>query len=221
MFDKYPAYSRYRNLQLATPMQVGEDVFALQTALAELGFDVGVHDGELGPKTSSAIKAAQKNFFLVVDGQAGGATQKALALQLADTASRALKIPYDCFRGQIELESGYRLGNYSPVRPNGSYDAGVVQRNTEFTSPKLGFDCRVSISALGVVINQHYELFTGVAGTKRRWALAQGAWNAPAYACYIARSEGATKVTASMTLKPSLAARTTFEAYIANASTYL
>lgn len=222
MFDKYPTYSRYRNLQLASPYQAGEDVYALQTALSELKFAVGDIDGQLGPKTSAAIKAAQKSLFLVVDGQAGGTTQKALALQLADVVSRTMKIPYDCFRGQLDLESAYRLGNYSPMRPDGSYDAGLTQRNTEFTPPAKGFDCQDSIVALGAVINKHYALFADVkTGATRRWALAQGAWNAPAYACYLAREEGATKVTASMTLKPSTAARKAFEAYVANASTYL
>lgn len=221
MFTSYPTYSRYRNLQLTTPMQVGEDVFALQTALAELDFEVGAHDGELGPKTSAAIKASQKKFFLVVDGQAGGNTQRALSLGLAEKVAIQQKVPYDCFRGQLELESGYRLGNYSPQRSDGTYDAGVTQRNTKFVKPVLGFDCRDSILALGVVIRTHYDLFAGITPVDRRWGLAQGAWNAPAFACYLAREEGATKVTAGMTLKPSVEARKTFEAYVANASTYL
>jgi len=221
MFTGFPAYPRFRTLHLTNPMQRGEDVYALQTALNEAGYNSGTADGILGSRTSAAIHRAQVDLNLLDDGKAGGLTQRALALSLAGRVARVTGVPANAFKGQLELESGYWLGNYSPLRADGTYDAGVCQRNTKFTSPQVGFDASKSIMALGDEVKKHYDLFLGVSGAKRRWALAQGAWNAPAFACYIAREEGATQVTAGMTLKPSAEARATFEEYVANASVYL
>jgi hypothetical protein len=220
MFTSYPTYSRFRTLFLTSPMMQGEDVYALQTGLNELGFNVGTADGILGNQTASAIKSAQKSFGITVDGKAGGNTQKEVALELSERVAQTVHVPASAFRGQLELESGYRLGNYSPRRPDGTYDAGVAQRNTRFISPKDGFDVQKSIRALGDVVRQHYTLFSGLE-TRRRWALAQGAWNAPAFACYIAKEEGATQVTSGMTLRPNAEARQVFEAYVAYVSVYL
>jgi hypothetical protein len=220
MFDSIPTYFRYRTLFVTTPMLQGEDVYALQTALNELNFPCGEADGILGAKTGSAIRSAQQKLFLVVDGKAGGDTQKALALALAERVAVNVQIPFTAFKGQLELESGYRLGIYSPPRDDGSYDAGVAQRNTNFTSPVQGFDTQASIRALGENTRKYYDLFTGLE-IRRRWALAQGAWNAPAFACYFARQEGAPKVTAGMTARPSDAARIAFENYVTQASVYL
>jgi peptidoglycan hydrolase-like protein with peptidoglycan-binding domain len=220
MFSTYPSYNFFRTLQLLSPQQQGEDVYALQTALIECGFNCGTPDGILGPMTASAISAAQKTYRLTVDGKAGGATQSALALRIAHAVALELKIPYECFQGQLETESGYRLGAYSPVRLDGTYDAGVAQRNTKYTSPQSGFDAKASIGALGDTIRKHYDLFAGLVD-HRRWALAQGAWNAPAFACYLARQEGATKVTASMTLQPDADQLKKFKEYVASASAYL
>lgn len=221
MFTAFPSYNRYRTLRLADPLQQGEDVFALQTALNALGVNAGTADGVLGKNTSSAIKAAQKRFFLTVDGLAGGNTQTQLAIQIAAIAAQKLNVPTSAMRGQIEHESGFRLGNYSPQRPDGSYDAGVVQRNTQHTPPPQGFDVMPSIEALAENTRKHYDLFAGVVTAHRRWALAQGAWNAPAFACYIAREERATKVTSGMVLRPTDAQRKTFEEYVSNVSVYL
>ena len=59
---------------------VGEDVKKLQTALDELGYDLGapVIDGIIGPITEKAIKAFQEANGLVVDGVAGPETLAAL-----------------------------------------------------------------------------------------------------------------------------------------------
>jgi hypothetical protein len=220
MFTTYPTYSKYRVLFLTSPRQQGEDVFALQTALDELNFEIGTPDGIFGSQTNTAVREAQRAFRIVVDGKAGGATQKELTLELASRAVPLVNIPFVAFKGQLELESGFRVGIYSPQRPDGTYDAGVAQRNTQFTPPKDGFDPKKSIIALGKVVNKHYLLFEGLPA-RRRWALAQGAWNAPAFACYIAKEEGATQVTSSMTAKPNAEARQVFETYVANASVYL
>lgn len=221
MFTTYPTYSVYRTLRLLDPLQRGEDVFALQTALNALGFNAGEEDGIFGKTTAAAVKAAQKNFFLTVDGLAGGDTQRTLALQISDDLVRGFGVPSSAMRGQMEHESSFRLGNYSPLRADDTYDAGVTQRNTAHTPPPDGFTVPDSIQALIQNTKKHYDLFVGISTNHRRWALAQGAWNAPAFACYIAREEGATHVTAGMTLKPSVTQRKTFEAYVSDVSVYL
>lgn len=220
MFTTPPMYYLYRTLFLTSPQLRGEDVYALQTGLNELSFNAGEADGILGPSTEQGIRTCQKAFQISVDGKAGGGTQKELALELADRVSKIVRVPFTAFKGQLELESDYRLGSYSPQRPDGSYDAGVAQRNTRFTTPEKGFNCQASIQALGVNTRQHYDLFAGLEA-RRRWSLAQGAWNAPAFACYIAREEGANKVTAGMTARPGTEARKAFENYVNHASVYL
>lgn len=221
MFTAYPQYDKYRTLELKDSRMKGEDVYALQTALNECDFPCGEADGVLGAMTDRAIRAAQKALLLVVDGKAGGHTQKTLALKIASKVATEKRVRYDALMGQIEHESGYRLGIYSPQRDDGSYDAGVTQRNTNFTTPSIGFDCDKSIAALADNTKKHFDLFGGVSPVRRRWELAQAAWNAPAFACYIAREEGATGVPVRMTLRPSSAARQTLEAYIAAVSKYL
>jgi hypothetical protein len=220
MFTTYPSYPVYRTLRLTDPIQKGEDVYALQTALKACGLETGEADGVLGSLTARAIRQAQVNFGLTVDGLAGGRTQEALAREALRAPAAKYEVPPSAMRGQLEHESSFRLGNYSPQRSNGSYDAGVAQRNTEHTSPPLGFDVGASIEALAKDIRKHFDLFAGLP-LRRRWALAQGAWNAPAFACYIARAEGATYVTTGMTLRPSSAQTMTLEAYISDVSVYL
>jgi hypothetical protein len=221
MFTAYPTYNRYRTLELKTPMLRGEDVYALQTALNELGFHAGTADGILGSQTDSAIRGAQGNLGVLTDGKAGPLTQRAMALKLCERVGTVQRVPFLALKGQLQLESGFILGNYSPQRADGTYDAGVAQRNTKFTPPVQGFDAIDSIDELGSIVRKHYDLFVGIPTDRRRWALAQGAWNAPAYACALAMEEGATKVTRSMILHPSTAQRETFEEYVSNVSTYL
>lgn len=76
---------------------VGKDVKKLQTALKELGYDLGKPgiDGIIGPITEKAIKKFQKEHNLVVDGIAGPKTLAALKEagtsieKIADNASDA------------------------------------------------------------------------------------------------------------------------------------
>jgi N-acetylmuramoyl-L-alanine amidase len=63
-------------------LMAGDDVFALQRRLLELGFKVGRVDGYFGPATESALRDFQRNFGIPADGTCGPATLKALA-QLA------------------------------------------------------------------------------------------------------------------------------------------
>lgn len=63
-------------------LMAGDDVFALQRRLLELGFKVGRVDGYFGPQTEAGLRDFQHNFGIPVDGTCGPATLKALA-QLA------------------------------------------------------------------------------------------------------------------------------------------
>lgn len=221
MFEKVPTYDKRRTLSVKSPMLKGEDVYALQNALNALGFFIGAADGILGPQTDRGIREAQKNFFLVADGLAGQKTQTALATAILNHAGDLEHVPHIALRGQLEWESGFWLGIYSDARPEGDFDAGVAQRNTKYTPAQEGFNPSLSILALAEDTRKHYDLFAGIMTSVRRWTLAQGAWNAPAYACFIAREEGAIKVTSRMTERPSAAARSALEGYMSKVSKYL
>ncbi|MGV3625109.1 MAG: peptidoglycan-binding protein [Archangium sp.] len=57
----------------------GEQVKALQQALAREGFDPGSVDGKFGPNTERAVKAFQRANGLTVDGLVGAKTRAALS----------------------------------------------------------------------------------------------------------------------------------------------
>lgn len=57
----------------------GDDVFALQRRLLDLGFKVGRVDGRFGPATEQAVREFQRNVGIPPDGTCGPATLKALA----------------------------------------------------------------------------------------------------------------------------------------------
>jgi Putative peptidoglycan binding domain len=221
MFTTYPTYFRYRGLRRVDPMLQGEDVFALQTAFNGLAIPCGPSDGILGDKTGRAIRDAQERLNLFVDGIAGGLTQRALVFWLSHGIGEKHGVPEEALEGQLETESGYRLGNYSPKRPDENYDAGVAQRNTKFTNPMEGFNVPLSIAVLARTVRDYFNLFEGVKDPRRRWGLAQGAWNAPAFACFLAKKEGAAKVTTSQTAQPTPMQLATFEEYIKHATMYL
>lgn len=56
----------------------GDDVFALQQRLLELGFETGRVDGYFGARTEGALREFQRNVGLPQDGTCGPATLKAL-----------------------------------------------------------------------------------------------------------------------------------------------
>ncbi len=60
-------------------LMVGDDVYALQGRLLDLGFSVGRVDGYFGPETESGLRDFQRNTGLPPDGTCGPATLKALA----------------------------------------------------------------------------------------------------------------------------------------------
>lgn len=63
-------------------LMAGDDVFALQGRLLELGFKVGRIDGYFGPQTEAGLRDFQRNFGIPADGTCGPATLRALT-QLA------------------------------------------------------------------------------------------------------------------------------------------
>lgn len=56
----------------------GDDVFALQERLTELGYDAGRPDGGFGPQTEKALRDFQRDYGLVIDGICGPATVRSL-----------------------------------------------------------------------------------------------------------------------------------------------
>lgn len=210
MFTAYPTYSPYRTLKLSDPMMRGEDVYALQTGLRALVFDPGPLDGIFGRATRDATIAFQRAAGITADGLAGGGTQTALCRRLTDRTTKKYELPKGLEFGQVSHESSCRLGNYSPQRPDGSFDAGAAQRNSAYHALEDAFDPADSIDLLGRNTRSYYDKFTKVTGRRRRWELAAGAWNAPAYATWLAGASGGTK--------PGLTALAKLEAYIDSAT---
>jgi len=67
-----------RDLHLTSPAMRGDDVRALQQALADLGYAPGAADGVFGPATAAAVSAFQADHGLEVDGWVGARTRDAL-----------------------------------------------------------------------------------------------------------------------------------------------
>jgi len=67
-------------------LMAGDDVFALQRRLLELGFKVGRVDGYFGAETEAGLRDFQRNVGIPADGTCGPLTLKALA-QLAPMVS--------------------------------------------------------------------------------------------------------------------------------------
>ncbi|WP_216212261.1 N-acetylmuramoyl-L-alanine amidase [Amycolatopsis aidingensis] len=62
---------------ISTPVH-GDDVFALQDRLTELGYDAGRPDGVFGPQTERGLRNFQRDYGLLVDGICGAAVVRAL-----------------------------------------------------------------------------------------------------------------------------------------------
>ena len=201
MFTAYPTYNPYRSLYDRTedglPLLSGEDVFGLQCALNAIVRAGLVLDGVLGPKTGAQIWVLQAALSLEQDGVAGSVTQRAIDLFLLTRAgaSKGTKL-YKLGKGAFERESLYIIGNYSPPRDNNTFDAGVVQRNSQFHSLEASFDPVGSIEAWLEHTRKAFALYADTSkfrdtgytysDAKRRYKLAGGAWNAPYIANYYA-----------------------------------
>jgi N-acetylmuramoyl-L-alanine amidase len=59
-------------------LMAGDDVFALQRRLLELGFKTGRVDGYFGPRTEAGLRDFQRNVGIPADGTCGPATLRAL-----------------------------------------------------------------------------------------------------------------------------------------------
>ncbi|GHF10748.1 N-acetylmuramoyl-L-alanine amidase [Amycolatopsis deserti] len=102
----------------------GDDVFALQDRLTELGYDAGRPDGMFGPKTEQALRSFQRDYGLVIDGICGPATVRALR-QLSPRARGGRPV---LLREQEQVrQSGPRLrGKRIVIDPgHGGADPGV------------------------------------------------------------------------------------------------
>ncbi|MBB4687255.1 N-acetylmuramoyl-L-alanine amidase [Amycolatopsis jiangsuensis] len=73
----YHLGSRPLQYLLSAPVS-GDDVFALQERLTELGFDAGRPDGYFGPQTERALRTFQRDMRLNPDGICGPATIREL-----------------------------------------------------------------------------------------------------------------------------------------------
>lgn len=62
---------------ISAPM-TGDDVFALQERLLELGYDAGRPDAVFGPQTELALRGFQRDYGLNPDGMCGPGTMRAL-----------------------------------------------------------------------------------------------------------------------------------------------
>jgi hypothetical protein len=166
----------------------GWDVYALQT-----GLDT-VADGAFGPKTELAVVRFQNEAKLHPDGIAGILTQRSLALAIIFPLQRSLGTPPGLARGQVESESGYQLGNHTPLYSDDTRDVGVCQIHIAPTDDKLrtAFDMEHSIHRLLGQLKQRHDKYHGMVGAKterRAWELAAGSWNAPAWTDRLARGE--------------------------------
>ncbi|PRX47709.1 N-acetylmuramoyl-L-alanine amidase [Prauserella shujinwangii] len=103
----------------------GDDVFALQERLTELGYDAGRPDGGFGPQTEGALRNFQRDYGLVVDGICGPSTVRALR-QLSPRARGGRPV---FLREQEQVRrAGPRLrGKRIVIDPgHGGADSGVV-----------------------------------------------------------------------------------------------
>jgi len=222
-----PNAYRYRPLKNG---DFGWDVYALQTGLREAGYSIGAAgaDGWFGADVDEAVKAFQQARGLEVDGIAGILTQTHIVKTLAPDATAKYKLPRNALKGQIEKESGNQLGNHSGEYGDGSYDIGVTQRNTRYHTYEDGFDVGDSIEYLAAYIRGRFDKYSepacaqrlkdrGLPQTdpRRKWELAQGAWNRPAYANYLAGRP------MSESLKPTSAQVDWLEGYIDRVTTYV
>ena len=76
-----PAVVVYR---LTQPRMTGGVIKPIQRALKARGFDPGPLDGEFGPMTHAAVVSFQAARRLVIDGEVGPATARALAVRLPE-----------------------------------------------------------------------------------------------------------------------------------------
>ncbi|MET7990497.1 N-acetylmuramoyl-L-alanine amidase [Amycolatopsis sp. NPDC005232] len=117
--------SRPLQYMLSSPVQ-GDDVFALQERLTELGFDAGRPDGYFGPQTERALRTFQRDMRLEPDGICGPATIRELH-RLSSPRARGGRPVFLREQEQVR-QAGPRLrGKRIVIDPgHGGEDLGVV-----------------------------------------------------------------------------------------------
>ncbi|WP_432849028.1 N-acetylmuramoyl-L-alanine amidase [Amycolatopsis sp. CA-161197] len=117
--------SRPLQYMLSSPVQ-GDDVFALQERLTELGFDAGRPDGYFGPQTERALRTFQRDMRLESDGICGPATIRELH-RLSSPRARGGRPVFLREQEQVR-QAGPRLrGKRIVIDPgHGGEDLGVI-----------------------------------------------------------------------------------------------
>ncbi|WIX80731.1 N-acetylmuramoyl-L-alanine amidase [Amycolatopsis carbonis] len=117
--------SRPLQFMLSAPVQ-GDDVFALQERLTELGFDAGRPDGYFGPQTERALRTFQRDMRLESDGICGPATIRELH-RLSSPRARGGRPVFLREQEQVR-QAGPRLrGKRIVIDPgHGGEDLGVI-----------------------------------------------------------------------------------------------
>lgn len=100
-------------------------VWALQLWLKAVGYGVEA-DGVFGPTTDQAVRNYQRKRRLVVDGIAGGKTQRALVTQICAPMTNTYRLPKYLFTSLCLAESSFILGEVNWDTPPG-VDCGLVQ----------------------------------------------------------------------------------------------
>ena len=216
---------QYRALRLTDPLQFGWDVYALQTGLNGLRgvyHEALYEDGWLGVRTAERILDFQVRNSLEEDGIAGVVTQRVVALKLAAREGAVHDIPAGLLKGQLEYESSYWLGNHTAPYGDGSRDCGVAQRNTRYAGIEACFNTAMSVAMLAATLKTKWTAYAKVADNRRRWELAAGSWNRPAYTDALANGQTSVLVGGvRIDLSPGAPEREWIERYIREVTAYV
>ncbi|MDT8910456.1 N-acetylmuramoyl-L-alanine amidase [Amycolatopsis sp. PS_44_ISF1] len=110
---------------ISSPVQ-GDDVFALQERLTELGFDAGRPDGHFGSQTARALMTFQRDMRLTPDGICGPATIRELH-RLSSPRARGGRPVFLREQEQVRRAGPRLRGKRIVIDPgHGGEDLGVV-----------------------------------------------------------------------------------------------
>lgn len=205
-------------------------VWALQTCFVYHGHDLAV-DGDFGPNTERSVRLWQEGRDLIVDGIAGPVTQRSLVLIGAQRSADKYGLIVAAHKGQLLHESSGLVGIHTPRYHHGggltSYDAGVAQCNSRYHHPEDAFTLAYALTTLASFTKVRYLAYSksdplrasrlqsrGLSPLtkRRRWELAHGSWNRPAYAAWLAGQSTTDPVAPAGA--PTAEQRAQLEAYI-------
>lgn len=168
---------------------VGNDVYALQTGLNVFADPDILPDGIFGDRTHQAVTRFQRNRKLLADGIAGIITQRTIAIGIGNRVKQSIDLPDGLLKGVFEKESGFQLGNHTARYSNGTWDVGIVQRNTAFHDIADAFDAGDSIQYYAQRVRDKFDQYQtlNALGAQRNWELAAGSWNRPSWTDLLAR----------------------------------